>query len=114
MNISYKWLKTYIDTDISANEMARILTDTGLEVEKSHEIEAIPGGLKGLIIGLILKKEKHPDADRLSVCTVDIGQTEALQIICGASNVAEGQKVIGKKLTKEVKKHEKLDYKILK
>ena len=94
MNISYKWLKTYIDTDISANEMARILTDTGLEVEKSHEIEAIPGGLKGLIIGLILKKEKHPDADRLSVCTVDIGQTEALQIICGASNVAEGQKVI--------------------
>ncbi|MBT4775905.1 MAG: phenylalanine--tRNA ligase subunit beta [Crocinitomicaceae bacterium] len=94
MNISYKWLKTYIDTDISANEMARILTDTGLEVEKSHEIEAIPGGLKGLIIGLILKKEKHPDADRLSVCTVDIGQPEALQIICGASNVAEGQKVI--------------------
>ncbi|MDC3337818.1 phenylalanine--tRNA ligase subunit beta [Flavobacteriales bacterium] len=94
MNISYKWLKTYIDTDISANEMARILTDTGLEVEKSHEIEAVPGGLKGLMVGLVLKKEKHPDADRLSVCTVDIGALEALQIICGAPNVAAGQKVI--------------------
>jgi len=89
MKISYNWLRSYLDTDISANEMARILTDTGLEVEKSHPIEVVPG-----VIGQVLSKEKHPDADRLAITMVNIGAGDPLQIVCGAPNVEAGQKVI--------------------
>lgn len=94
MKISYNWLKTYIDTDLSAEEMGKILTDTGLEVEGLEKVETIKGGLQGVVIGHILSKEKHPDADRLNVTTVDVGTGEPLQIVCGAPNVDTGQKVV--------------------
>ncbi len=93
MKISYNWLKTYISTDISAEEAGKILTDTGLEVEGIEKIEAVQGGLEGVVIGKVLTCEKHPDADKLKVTTVDIG-TETVQIVCGAPNVAAGQTVV--------------------
>lgn len=94
MKISYSWLKNYIQTDISAQEAAQLLTFSGLEVESVEKHERIPGGLKGLVIGEVLTCEKHPDADKLSLTTVSVGNGEPLQIVCGASNVAAGQKVI--------------------
>ncbi len=93
MKISFNWLKTYISTDISAEEAGKILTDTGLEVEGIEKIEAVRGGLDGVLIGKVLTCEKHPDADKLKVTTVDLG-TEIVQIVCGAPNVAEGQTVV--------------------
>jgi phenylalanyl-tRNA synthetase beta chain len=93
MKISYNWLKQYIDTDLSAEEMGKILTDTGLEVESIEKIEAVKGGLEGVVVGEVLTCEKHPDADKLKVTTVSVGG-EPLQIVCGAPNVAAGQKVI--------------------
>ena len=93
MKISYNWLKTYISTDISAEEAGKILTDTGLEVEGIEKIEAVQGGLEGVVIGKVLTCEKHPDADKLKVTTVDIGN-EIVQIVCGAPNVATGQTVV--------------------
>ncbi|UKN01723.1 phenylalanine--tRNA ligase subunit beta [Paracrocinitomix mangrovi] len=94
MKISLNWLKQYIDTNLEPQEIARILTDTGLEVEGIEKIETIQGGLEGVVIGEVKSKEKHPDADRLNVTTVDIGTGELLQIVCGAPNVATGQKVV--------------------
>ncbi len=94
MKISYNWLKNYINVDLSAERTAEILTDTGLEVEGLTKVEAVKGGLEGLVIGHVLTKEKHPDADRLNITTVDIGQNEPLQIVCGAPNVEAGQKVV--------------------
>lgn len=94
MKISYNWLKDYIQTDETVEEIGKILTDTGLEVEKIHTIETIPGGLAGLVIGEVLTKEKHPDADRLNVTTVNVGSEVPLQIVCGAPNVDAGQKVV--------------------
>jgi phenylalanyl-tRNA synthetase beta chain len=93
MKVSYNWLKKYIQTDLSPEELGKILTDTGLEVESIEKIEAIEGGLQGVVIGHVLTCEKHPDADKLNVTTVHIG-TEELQIVCGAPNVAAGQKVV--------------------
>jgi phenylalanyl-tRNA synthetase beta chain len=93
MKVSYNWLKKYIQTDLSPEELGKILTDTGLEVESIEKIEAIEGGLQGVVIGHVLSCEKHPDADKLNVTTVSIG-TEELQIVCGAPNVAAGQKVV--------------------
>lgn len=93
MKVSYNWLKKYIQTDLSPEELGKILTDTGLEVESIEKIEAIKGGLQGVVIGHVLSCEKHPDADKLNVTTVSIG-TEELQIVCGAPNVAAGQKVV--------------------
>jgi phenylalanyl-tRNA synthetase beta chain len=93
MKISYNWLKQYVDTDLSPVQIGRILTDTGLEVEGIHKIESVKGGLKGVFVGEVLSCEKHPDADRLNVTTVSLGQ-EPLQIVCGAPNVAVGQKVM--------------------
>jgi len=92
MKISYNWLRTYIQTELSPEEMSEILTQTGLEVEGIEKIEAVKGGLEGVLVGEVLTCEKHPDADKLKVTTVDIG-TEILQIVCGAGNVAVGQKV---------------------
>ena len=94
MKISYNWLKEIVDFNIDYRETAEILTDIGLEVEKFELYENIRGGLKGLVTGEILKIEKHPNADKLKVATVDIGEQETYTIICGAPNVEEKQKVI--------------------
>lgn len=93
MKISFNWLKKYIDTEISVEEAGQILTDTGLEVESIEKIEAVKGGLEGVVIGKVLTCEKHPDADKLKVTSVDVG-TDTLQIVCGAPNVAAGQTVV--------------------
>jgi phenylalanyl-tRNA synthetase beta chain len=94
MTISYNWLKEYIDIPESAEEIGKVLTSAGLEVESVEEHETIKGGLKGLVIGEVLTCAKHPNADKLSVTTVDVGNGKALPIVCGASNVAAGQKVV--------------------
>jgi len=94
MKISFNWLKEYINTDLDAKNVSEILTDIGLEVEKVETIESIPGGLKGLKIGRVLTKEKHPDADRLNITTVYVGEESPQQIVCGAPNVEVGQKVV--------------------
>jgi phenylalanyl-tRNA synthetase beta chain len=93
MEISLNWLKQYIDLNISVSEIANILTNTGLEVEEINDYETVKGGLEGFVIGEVLTCVKHPDADRLSVTTVNIGKNEPLTIVCGAPNVAAGQKV---------------------
>lgn len=94
MKISYNWLKNYINTDLSAEEVSRILTDTGLEVEGIEHFESVKGGLEGLVIGQVTSCEKHPNADKLTVTTVDVGNGTELPIVCGAPNVSEGQKVV--------------------
>ncbi|SMB88172.1 phenylalanyl-tRNA synthetase beta subunit [Hymenobacter roseosalivarius DSM 11622] len=94
MKISLDWLRTLIPTDKSATELAALLTGSGLEVEGVEELESIPGGLRGLVIGEVLTCEKHPDADKLSLTTVAVGDATPRQIVCGAANVAAGQKVV--------------------
>ncbi len=94
MKISYKWLKDYIHLDESPEEVAKILTQTGLEVGGLEEVETIKGGMKGLVIGEVVSCEKHPNSDHLSKTTVNVGTGELLPIVCGAPNVATGQKVI--------------------
>lgn len=103
MRISYNWLKQFIKTDLQSNEIADILTDLGLEVEGVDTFESLKGGLQGVVVGHVITCEKHPDADKLKITTVDIGDGKTpLQIVCGAPNVAVGQKVpvatIGTKL----------------
>ena len=103
MRISYNWLKQFIKIDWKSDETAALLTDLGLEVEVVDAFESVAGGLKGIVIGHVLTCEKHPDADKLKITTVDLGDGNApVQIVCGASNVAAGQKVpvatIGTKL----------------
>lgn len=93
MKISHKWLLEYINTTLSPNEISGFLTDTGLEVEGLEEIETIKGGLKGVVIGEVLTCVQHPNADKLKLTTVNIGAENPLQIVCGAPNVAAGQKV---------------------
>lgn len=94
MNISYNWLKQYLNINLPVEEVAQILTDIGLEVGGFETIQSVKGGLEGLVIGEVKEKEKHPDADKLSLTKVDIGSGELLSIVCGATNVAAGQKVI--------------------
>ena len=94
MKISYNWIKDYLSCDLSPEKMGEILTDTGLEVEGIEKYESIPGGLEGLVIGHVKHVEKHPDADKLNITQVDLGAEELSQIVCGAPNVAEGQKVV--------------------
>ncbi len=94
MTISYNWLKEYINLPESPEGIAKILTDTGLEVESVHHYESVKGGLKGLVIGEVLTCIKHANADKLSVTTVDVGRSSPLHIVCGAPNVAVGQKVV--------------------
>jgi len=93
MNISYNWLKEYIKTDLNPEEMAIILTDIGLEVEGVESFQSVKGGLEGVVIGKVITSEKHPNADKLTITTVDIGSEKNLSIVCGAPNVATGQKV---------------------
>ncbi len=94
MNISYKWLKEYVDFDLSPQHVADALTSCGLEVDALEEVQSIKGGLKGLYVGKVLTCEMHPDSDHLHVTTVDLGKEAPQQIVCGAPNVAAGQKVI--------------------
>ncbi|MBN8697455.1 MAG: phenylalanine--tRNA ligase subunit beta [Bacteroidetes bacterium] len=94
MKISYNWLKQYVQTDLAPEEMGKLLTGCGLEVESIEKVETVKGGLQGMVIGEVKTKEKHPDADKLSLTTVDIGTGELLNIVCGAPNVAAGQKVV--------------------
>lgn len=94
MKISYNWLKSIIHIDKTPQELSLILTDIGLEVESLTKVQSIPGGLEGLVIGEVLTCEQHPNADRLRITTVNVGEPEALSIVCGAPNVAKGQKVI--------------------
>ena len=94
MNISYKWLKEYVDFTLTPQEVCDALTSTGLEVDALEEVQSIKGGLKGLYVGKVLTCEMHPDSDHLHVTTVDLGREEPSQIVCGAPNVAAGQKVI--------------------
>lgn len=94
MNISYRWLKEYINLDYTADEVSAFLTQIGLEVGSMEEVETIKGGLRGLVIGEVLTCEQHPDSDHLSKTTVNVGNGEVLPIVCGAPNVAAGQKVV--------------------
>lgn len=94
MTISYNWLSDYLPVKIEPEKLSKILTSIGLEVEKMESFEEVPGGLKGLIIGEVLEAEKHPNADKLKLTKVNIGSGEPLQIVCGAPNVAAGQKVV--------------------
>ncbi|MFO0321302.1 MAG: phenylalanine--tRNA ligase subunit beta [Bacteroidota bacterium] len=94
MKISYNWLKTLIKTDLTPSQIEEYLTSAGLEVEGIEVFEAINGGLKGIVIGEVIEKEKHPNADKLSITKVSIGSNDFLTIVCGAPNVAEGQKVL--------------------
>ncbi len=94
MKISLNWLKSYLETSLTAKEIAQILTNIGLEVEGLEQIETVRGGLSGLVVGKVLTCEKHPNADKLHVTTVDSGDGTPVQIVCGAPNVAAGQKVI--------------------
>ncbi len=102
MKISYNWLKQFIKIDLKSEDTAAILTDLGLEVEVVEKYQSVRGGLEGVVVGHVLTCEKHPDADRLSITTVDLGDGNPVQIVCGASNVAKGLKVpvatIGTKL----------------
>src|SRR5262249_54081094 len=94
MKISYKWLKEYINLSLPVEEVADILTSTGLEVEEVTRQESIKGGMEGLVIGLVKSVEKHPDADKLKITKTNVGGDTDLQIVCGAPNVAAGQRVI--------------------
>jgi phenylalanyl-tRNA synthetase beta chain len=93
MNISYNWLKQFIKIDLKAEDAAEVLTDLGLEVEGISSFESVQGGLQGVVVGEVLTCQQHPNADRLKLTTVDIGDNEPVQIVCGAPNVAKGQKV---------------------
>ncbi|MGB0789739.1 MAG: YtpR family tRNA-binding protein, partial [Marinirhabdus sp.] len=93
MKISYNWLKQFINTQWPAQKTAELLTDLGLEVEAIHHFTPVPGGLKGVVVGKVLTCEQHPNADRLKITTVDLGSGAPVQIVCGAPNVAKGQKV---------------------
>lgn len=94
MNISYKWLKEYVDFNLTPQEVCDALTSEGLEVDSLEEVQSIKGGLKGLFVGKVLTCEAHPNSDHLHVTTVDLGHETPSQIVCGAPNVAAGQKVI--------------------
>ncbi|RLD62930.1 MAG: phenylalanine--tRNA ligase subunit beta [Bacteroidetes bacterium] len=94
MKISYNWIKQYIDTDLSYQEVSEILTNTGLEVEGIEKFQSIKGGLEGLVIGEVKTCEAHPNSDHLSITTVDVGGNDLLPIVCGAPNVRAGQKVV--------------------
>ena len=94
MRISYNWLNEYIDCSMPPEALAQILVDLGLEVEGMETFQTVKGGMEGFVIGEVKTASKHPNADKLSVTTVDIGIGRDLNIVCGAPNVAAGQKVV--------------------
>lgn len=94
MKISYNWLRQFLNTDLDPASAAALLTSGGLEVEHVEPFSTVPGGLQGLVVGHVMQCDRHPDADRLSVTKVDVGGPELLNIVCGAPNVATGQRVV--------------------
>ena len=94
MNISYNWLKEYVNFDLTPDEVAEALTSIGLETGGVEEVQTIKGGLEGIVIREVLTCEPHPNSDHIHVTTVNLGQGEPVQIVCGAANVAAGQKVV--------------------
>jgi phenylalanyl-tRNA synthetase beta chain len=94
MNLSYNWLKTYIDPELTPTELCDLLTSIGLEVGGLEQMETIKGGMEGLMIGEVITCAPHPNSDHLSKTIVNIGNDEFLPIVCGAPNVAENQKVV--------------------
>ena len=94
MNISYNWLKEYVNFDLTPEELSAALTSIGLETGGVEEVQTIKGGLEGIVIGEVLTCEQHPNSDHMHVTTVNVGQAEPVQIVCGAANVAAGQKVV--------------------
>ena len=94
MNVSYKWLKEYVDFSLTPQQVADALTSEGLEVDSLEEVPAIRGGLKGIVVGEVLECDPHPNSDHMHVCSVNLGEKEPVQIVCGASNIAKGQKVM--------------------
>mgnify|MGYP000352644484 CR=1 FL=1 len=98
MNISYNWLKEYVNFDLTPDEVAAALTSIGLETGGVEEVQTIKGGLEGIVIGEVLTCEPHPNSDHMHVTTVNLGQGEPVQIVCGAPNVAAGQKVVSEPL----------------
>ena len=94
MKLSLNWLRRYIDIDMPIDDLSEILTSIGLEVEGVDTFETIRGGLNGVVVGHVLEVSKHPNADKLSLTKVDIGEEEPVQIVCGAPNVAADQKVL--------------------
>ena len=93
MKISYNWIKDFLKIDLPAQEVGEILTDLGLEVEGIYSYESVKGGLAGVVVGEVLECTKHPNADKLSLTKVDLGEGGVVPIVCGAPNVAQGQKV---------------------
>lgn len=93
MKISYNWLKQFLNTDWTPEQTSELLTDLGLEVEGIEAYQSVKGGLEGVVVGEVLTCVKHPNADKLNITTVDIGLDGPVQIVCGAPNVAAGQKV---------------------
>src|SRR5574344_2066934 len=94
MTVSYNWLKDYLTFDLQPEEVGKILTSTGLEVEHSEQIEQIPGGLAGVVVAQVVECVPHPDSDHLHITKVNDGGPELLTVICGAPNVAAGEKVL--------------------
>ena len=94
MNISYNWLKDFVDFDLTPEEVSDALTSIGLETGGIDEVQTVKGGLEGLVIGEVLTCVDHPNSDHLHITTVNVGQEAPLQIVCGAANVAAGQKVV--------------------
>ena len=94
MKISLKWLKEYLSCELEPSAIEHILSSIGLEVEAMEVVESVPGGLAGVVVAKVVECVKHPDADKLKVTKVDAGTGELLQVVCGAPNVAEGQKVL--------------------
>ena len=94
MKISYNWLKNYIDVEVNPENISEILTDSGLEIDGMEKIQTVKGGLEGLVVGEVLTKEKHPDADKLNCSTINVGGETPLDIVCGATNLEVGQKVV--------------------
>ena len=94
MNISYNWLKDYLDLSLTPEEVSSALTSIGLETGGIEEVQAVKGGLEGLVIGKVLTCEAHPNSDHLHITTVDLGDGVPTQIVCGAPNVAAGQHVV--------------------
>ena len=94
MKISYNWLREYVGTSLTPSEAEKVLSSIGLEVESMESVEEVPGSLEGVVVGEVLECGKHPDADKLSLTKVDVGENDHLQIVCGAPNVAKGQKVL--------------------
>ena len=94
MNISYNWLKEYVDFDLTPDEVAAALTSIGLETGSVEEVQTIKGGLEGLVIGEVLTCEAHPNSDHMHVTTVNLGQGEPVQIVCGAGKFYLARKLL--------------------